>query len=158
MGNIARNRKKTTPFPKDKRFFLFFQKQFAFSAGWCILNHPYGCRRGGTADALRSGRSPLTRVKVQILSSAPFLMHKNTGSSPFFRILFCHCTAACRELRACHEICRQFRLPCRNASFPGKSEVRFLKKREPEMHLSFGKKIAPPSVPAASIAFWIASV
>ena len=24
------------------------------------------------ADALRSGRSPLTRVKVQVLSSAPF--------------------------------------------------------------------------------------
>ena len=30
-----------------------------------------GCRRGGMADALRSGRSPLTRVKVQVLSSAP---------------------------------------------------------------------------------------
>ena len=37
-----------------------------------------GCRRGGMADALRSGRSPFTRVKVQVLSSAPLFLLKSS--------------------------------------------------------------------------------
>ena len=40
----------------------------------------FGCRRGGMADALRSGRSPFTRVEVQVLSSAPLFL---LGSSVF---------------------------------------------------------------------------
>ena len=46
-----------------------------------------GCRRGGMADALRSGRSPFTRVKVQVLSSAP-LLSSDTSVFPHFFPVF----------------------------------------------------------------------
>ena len=46
-----------------------------------VANADMSCRRGGTADALRSGRSLFTGVEVQILSSAPI----------FLLAIFSHC-------------------------------------------------------------------
>ena len=59
------------------------------------------CRRGGMADALRSGRSPLTRVKVQVLSSAPFLhsiLYIRPIFAPHFLQIFILCAKLCRNV------------------------------------------------------------
>ena len=77
--NINRKGKKKSFF---FRFVLEFPPERRYSNTPADIQ-PFGCRRGGMADALRSGRSPFTRVEVQVLSSAPLFSSKRGETPPF---------------------------------------------------------------------------
>ena len=88
--------KKQTSTEKKKKVAFFLILSLKFPKRQAIVFTPvsyrnFGCRRGGMADALRSGRSPFTRVKVQVLSSAPLLSSRSSAFPHFFPVSFANC-------------------------------------------------------------------
>ena len=91
--------------PRSHRGGRRFKSSIAHHAAWTNQTESWpscqalACRGGGTADALRSGRSVLTDVWVQIPPSAPKTISKAyylDGLRLIARFLFCACSSVDR--------------------------------------------------------------
>ena len=89
--------------PRSHRGGRRFDPSIAHHIGWGAKSsangHDSACRGGGTADALRSGRSVLTDVWVQIPPSAPKTISKAyylDGLRLKARFSYCACSSADR--------------------------------------------------------------